>query len=223
METVLTRDLIRVAMESIEQAGTDRDPTPVVLEFPTSEHMGAVVRWHPLVALAVAGHICQWWSPSRQQRGPFVVETGWPLRDQVVLRCPESDRGPSLRVLCGGDPLFGIAILELCGHPECQEPAPAGPGSRCPAHFTDPVPKGRGQTYWAEIAAGAWRTRYLEGDEYPQRVASRRAGLVAAAVAAGMDEEEVAAVAGLGGAVVDEILHPEPVLEWTGHPLDGPA
>ncbi|MER7673138.1 hypothetical protein ABTY61_32415 [Kitasatospora sp. NPDC096128] len=65
MEAVLTRDLIRLAMESIERLGTAEElPDPVVLDLPDGlpGTRGRQVRWEPLVALTVAGHICRYWS-----------------------------------------------------------------------------------------------------------------------------------------------------------------
>ncbi|MFB7673192.1 hypothetical protein ACFC26_17460 [Kitasatospora purpeofusca] len=214
MESVLTRDLIRLAMDSIERLGTGEDlPDPVVLNLPEGlpQSHGRTVRWAPLVALAVAGHICQHWHGGNRQRGPFLIENGHAAGGWATLLALGDNGSASRRLQAGGSPWseHGIRVVELCGHRGCGEHAPAGPGSRCPGHFGDPAPRGERGTHWAEIAAQAWEERYgSNGDEHPRRVADRRSWLVKSAVAAGMTEDELAAAAGLGGGAVDRILRP---------------
>ncbi|MFE2729196.1 hypothetical protein [Kitasatospora sp. NPDC059327] len=223
----MTRDLISSAMESIERAVSGGEPDPVVLNLPDDlpRARGRTVEWEPLVALAVAGHICRYWSQGLGPRGPFEIEDGEAAAGWATLRSPGNGRLVSRRLQAGGGRWaeHGIRVVELCGHQGCGERAPAGPGSRCPQHFDDPSPAGGPGTHWAEIAARAWADRYgADGAEHPRRVDDRRASLVTAAVAAGMTEEDLAAAAGLRGDVVDEILRPRPRPQDDGDQYDGP-
>ncbi|MFJ5926497.1 hypothetical protein ACIQF6_28235 [Kitasatospora sp. NPDC092948] len=216
MESVLTRDLIRLATESIDRLGAAEElPDPVVLELPDTLPLsrGRTVEWHPLVALAVAGHICRYWAQGAGPRGPFAIEAGSSPAGWATLVSPGNGSCPSRRLQAGGGPWSpsGIWITELCGHPRCTEPAPAGPGSRCPSHFGDPGPSGGTGPHWADLAARAWGERHgADGREHPRRVAERLSRLVKQAVAAGMPKEDVAAATGSRRAAVAEILRPAP-------------
>ncbi|MFJ4679197.1 hypothetical protein [Kitasatospora sp. NPDC088783] len=212
MQSVLTRDLIGLATRSLDRPGAGGAPDPVLLPLPDTlpASRGRTVRWHPLVALAVAGHICRHWAQGEGADGPFEVEDGQSASGWIVLASP----GDGRRLQAGGDPWApsGIWITELCGHPACPQAAPAGPGTRCPDHFTDPDPYGAPGTHWADLATRAWGERYGgDGPEHPRRTDERRRWLVEAAVAAGLPEDEVATAIGTGPATVREILRPAPL------------
>ncbi|MGW4803030.1 hypothetical protein [Kitasatospora sp. NPDC004272] len=228
MESVLTRDLVRLAMESIDRLGTAEElPDPVVLELPGTLPVtrGRTVEWHPLTALAVAGHICQHWAQGEGPRGPFVIEDGESASGWATLASYGTLRTGSRRLRAGGGPWAetGIWITELCGHRHCNEPAPAGPGSRCPGHFADPDPSGKQGRHWANLAARAWQERYgAEGPEHPRRVEERRSWLVVEATAAGgMSAQAVATATGLAVDAVQEIVQ-RPIV-WPGTRRPGTA
>ncbi|WP_043463923.1 hypothetical protein [Kitasatospora sp. MBT66] len=215
--TVTTGQLIREAMASIEQAGTDEGtPTPVVLDSPSTERVGwgGPVEWHPLVALAVAGHIVQHWSDGWQHKGPFEVETGSPIRRTAVLHYPGTPRFASRRLMAGGHPDDGIRVRELCGHRTCMEDAPAGPGSRCPAHFGDPVEGAHwDHTRWARIAAEAWRTKHPTAGEEKVMLDNERNHLIAAALGVGMRPIDLHRATGIARTTIDRVADSQPAPE----------
>ncbi|MER7707219.1 hypothetical protein ABTX81_30500 [Kitasatospora sp. NPDC097605] len=227
MFTVTTGQLLRDAMASIEQAGTgEEEPAPVLLHSPPSDRAGhgGTVGWHPLVAIAAAGHIVQHWSDGWQHKGPFEVEAGSPAGRAAVLLYPGTPSFASRRLEAGGHPSDGIRVRELCGHHGCAEDAPAGPGSRCSAHFSDPVPTWRkDSTYWARIAIDAWRTKYPTRGEEKTLLDNERHRLIEGALSIGMRSSDLHETTGIDRAAIDRIADPQRAPEWEGHPLDGPA
>ncbi|MFE3629466.1 hypothetical protein [Streptomyces goshikiensis] len=131
------------------------------------------------------------------------------------------------RILVGDhhdeESLDGCLIEELCGNAGCyMEPAPAGPGSRCHRHFTDPVARGLPSTYWAELAAQAWAHVHRQTGEAGRVWRTRRSSLVIGCHEAGMQKMRLHEITGLSRATIDGIIERTPIIS-AGDDLYGPA
>ncbi|MEV7190016.1 hypothetical protein [Kitasatospora sp. NPDC093102] len=213
MTAISAAKLARLAVEALPDADKVAFDAPAYADRQTVTE----VRWDPGTALAVAGHICQYWginaATSRltvEHRRGFVVTMRYEVwHGTYRLAVGEHEEGP--------------AIVDLCGHTDCVEPAPAGPGSRCCQHFADPVRDGQERTHWARIAAEAWRSEHPTGGEEKVRLDNARNALVLGALAAGMRPTDLHRATGIARTTIDRIQAPQPEPAWEGHPLDGPA
>ncbi|WP_224285028.1 hypothetical protein [Streptomyces sp. LS1784] len=109
-------------------------------------------------------------------------------------------------------------IVDLCGHTDCVEPAPAGPGSRCCQHFADPVRDGQERTHWARIAAEAWRSEHPTGGEEKVRLDNARNVLVLGALAASMRPSDLHRATGIARTTIDRIQAPAAATGMGGPP-----
>lgn len=164
------------------------------------------IKWDPELALAALGHMAQHW-PSYVQE--IAVEGGTPGAGAAILTGAHGDRGP-LRIRVGlGEAPGTAAVRELCGHPGCDNTAPAQAGTRCWEHFQDPAPAGETATYWAEQALTAWAEVHAaptgEAASYADTV---RRSLIHAARAAGMSKNRIHVVTGVARSTIDRIIDP---------------
>ena len=132
MTTITHRQL---AISAAARYETNED-----LQLPLPD--GGTVPWSPSVAFAVLGHMSQHWTGLAR---PITVESGRPGAGSAVLRMDGTELVPTTHRLAAGTRADnGLPyVRELCGHISCPRTAPAGPagpGSRCPDHTTDPVP-----------------------------------------------------------------------------------
>lgn len=159
--------------------------------------------WCPEVALAVAGHISQHWIHATtkplhvaQARSSFTT----------VLSYTDGDRTYRLAVYGGlyASVVKGEQVLaELCGHDDCFNPAPAGPGSRCFQHTTDPTPRNEDTTYWGRIAAEAWAAH---SNPHRPRADQERNGVVLGGLASGLGRMDLHKITGMSRSTIDRII-----------------
>lgn len=210
VNTITTRTLIETAMHSINEAGAGQ-PDPITLDAPPSDRPGhgGPVEWHPLVALAAAGHIVQHWTAGHRYRGPFEIESGRHVGHAATLTSPATGTQPALRMEGGGFPDQGdIWVRELCGHTGCTANAPAGPGSRCHDHLGDPAPDGQSATHWAQLAAAAWRRQHPTAGEEARLLDNDRRALITGATRAGLTKMELHRATGIARTTIDRIIDP---------------
>lgn len=186
--------LARLAVEAL--------PTDSSVTFPAPRYHGGTttVSWDPETALAVAGHICQHWGHGIATRRVTVEHE----RSFVVtLRHEEWYGTYRLRVRKLPE---GPQLTELCGHDGCDWEAPAGPGSRCAFHTTDPVPAGKEPTYWGRIAAEAWAAKHNPQGERGRLADNERNGVIIGGIRAGLKKKELHQITGIARTTIDRIL-----------------
>lgn len=210
---VIPRILLRAAVDNMTVTLGDENPAP-------NARTTATIK--PTTAAALAGYVCQH-TPSACSAPLTVERIVSPWR-----ACLTSNIGWKRRRILVGDHTDdpgseSCLIVELCGHVACTEEAPAGPGSRCSNHYTDPVPEGWEPTHWAELGITAWARTYRETGEEGTLVRNRRNGVVKGGIAAGVEKATIHRLTGIARSTIDRILDPAPATQWDDDDPNGPA
>ena len=191
--------LLRAAADGQNVTLTDPKPAPNARTTATIQ---------ATTAAALAGHIYQH-TPLAASTALTVERIASPRRAILTSSVSWMRR----RILVGdhtdNEYADGCLIVELCGHTGCAQSAPAGPGTRCSRHFTDPVRNGYEPTYWAQLAAEVWAASHKETGEEGTLWRNRRNGVVMGAVAAGMEKMEIHRITGIARTTIDRILAPD--------------
>ncbi|GAA1011544.1 hypothetical protein [Streptomyces thermogriseus] len=190
--------LTRLAAEAFATGGS--------VSFTAPRYHGGetTVSWAPETAVAVAGHICRSWGREAGV-GTRLVAVECERGFAVTLRyTPAAGDGPYR--LRAAQPPGEPKVIELCGHDGCDCPAPAGPGTRCAFHVTDPVPAGEERGYWGRLAAEAWAATYNPRGERARLADNERRGVIIGGIVSGLTEEELCRITGIDLLEVKDIL-----------------
>jgi hypothetical protein len=210
---VFAKLLLSYASSNMPVTLTDENPAP-------NARTTATIK--PSTAIALVGHLYQH-TPSEAENPLTVERIVSPWRACLTSNISWKQR----RILVGDhtdDPGSESCLIEeLCGHVGCNEEAPAGPGSRCSVHYTDPVPAGWSTSYWAELGIEAWARAHKETGEEGALVRNRRNGVVLGGVAAGMEKAAIHRLTGIARTTIDRILDPVPDRQWEDDDPNGPA
>ncbi|MFJ1992999.1 RING finger protein [Streptomyces asiaticus] len=221
MTTITHRQLINDAIKAEDTliATSGDDPHADIYVHIPHPGRGKKTNWWPATAYATAGHIAQHWNSTT---APLTIEDG--QFNRVWLRMEATPMHPAYRLEATQGEGTEPVTRELCGHTGCREIAPAGPGSRCPKHFTDDTPTGKGATYWAELAATAWAETNSPRGEAVQLADNVRNGIVIGGLEAGMTKHRLHQITGIARTTIDRIIEPQPLaFDGSDDDEDAPA